>query len=357
MMEKIPVKKLLSMLDAEKYVDETGRYGLYGGYGGLAMICYLFARETGEGILQEKAQILLEEVSTHISTADDLSFSTGLTGIGWVVEWLVQNELLKDTNTDEVLEGIDDVLYKQVMFDRDHNMSLASGTLGKIAYFLKRELSENPNTHHFRRIYNQECLTVLIDDLEEGLSGDKGLLHRKDVAQVDPIDLAIPAVSLIVTASITTVNATAAEKILYDSARYAEDVLAAFLKEKVALDPDLSLAMLYLAVCYLIAGNIHQQPHWISTGRKYIRTLSRTIAPSEQLNEVQLYRKLAVLSLVQVHCQSAQNLREIENLITKLAAAPANFSLLNGLGTIWLAELGISHPGIIDNWHEILLIA
>jgi len=68
----------------------------------------------------------------------DLSFESGLTGIGWAIEWAVQHKLLLDTNTDEVLSDIDDALYIKIMYSKEDDMSFRTGILGKLKYFALR---------------------------------------------------------------------------------------------------------------------------------------------------------------------------------------------------------------------------
>lgn len=177
---------LLHQLD--ELSDNTGNtYGLFNGKTGLCMAYFLLAdtaRSAEDKIIcQQKARALLDEISDNIGAVGKLCFSEGLAGIGWGIEWLVQNGYV-DANTDDILEDLDDELYKTVVFSRSPGIALSDGTLGKAMYFLKRLMAENPDPDRCRIICIKECMILLIDELNAALFNEEtGLLVVDKICQ------------------------------------------------------------------------------------------------------------------------------------------------------------------------------
>lgn len=141
-------------------------YGLYSGKTGAAYCYFLLSRQTHREEHEQKAIELLLEVSRAIGCISDLTFSHGLTGIGWGLEAMVQNGFIH-LNTDKVLYDFDDTLYSSVTRRRSASISLDAGTLGKSLFFYQRFLSRNPNIHPYRKIANLECLILLTDEIKD----------------------------------------------------------------------------------------------------------------------------------------------------------------------------------------------
>jgi hypothetical protein len=159
-------------------------YGLYRGRTGVCICHFLLSRLTGDQIYLEKAREILNTISDNIAATQELNFSDGLAGIGWGVEWLVQNNYV-ESNTDEVLEDIDNELYKSVVYAKSPDISLSNGTIGKIMYFYKRLLARNPNPSRYRNICHQECIVILTDELNDFMLNDNsGLLNKSPGRQL-----------------------------------------------------------------------------------------------------------------------------------------------------------------------------
>lgn len=151
-------------------------YGLTDGKMGLILCYYTLSRLSTDTKYEESAKQLLDELSENIGAVEELGFENGLAGIGWAIEFLAQNNYIT-ANTNEILEDIDDVLYKNIAYTKSDNISLNNGALGKGLYFLKRFLSKNPGTLRYRTLCQQECLVLITDEIANFLLNEEsGLL-------------------------------------------------------------------------------------------------------------------------------------------------------------------------------------
>lgn len=80
----------------------TDNLGLYNGKMGILIFFAHFARYTQKKIYDDFAGKLLDEVYSEIHTETPINFTNGLCGIGWSMEYLLQNNFL-DGNSNEVL--------------------------------------------------------------------------------------------------------------------------------------------------------------------------------------------------------------------------------------------------------------
>lgn len=102
MQDKIANALLLS----SSFIDNLG---LLNGKLGISIYFFHLARYTNNKIFEKYAEELIDELCDEISVSTPLDFTDGLAGIGWGIEYLVQNNFI-DANTDEVLLDFDNVL-------------------------------------------------------------------------------------------------------------------------------------------------------------------------------------------------------------------------------------------------------
>ncbi|WEA01827.1 hypothetical protein [Mucilaginibacter sp. SJ] len=173
-MQEDQFKRKLEMLERE-FAD---CYGLYNGKTGLAISWFLMGSLTDNQYYSDKGQFLLDELGDNILKVKGTSFHEGLAGVGWGIEWLVQNNFIS-ANTDDILSDLDDELYKTVVYEKSPNISLYDGTIGKAMYFYKRWFAKNPDTPRSRIICNEECLILLTDEISEALDKSYNDDHLK----------------------------------------------------------------------------------------------------------------------------------------------------------------------------------
>lgn len=157
--------------------------GLYHGKMGVVLFFAHYGRYTGESLYDDFAGELLDEVFDEIHIGLPIDFENGFCGIGWAVEYLLNNEFIEG-DSDDILSDID----KKVM-ERDlrkiFDVSLSTGLKGISCYINMRVNSscKKMSTMPFDQIYlsewqqassfeetldNKQTLSEIIDTLPKG---------------------------------------------------------------------------------------------------------------------------------------------------------------------------------------------
>jgi len=110
--------------------------GLYHGKMGIVLFFAHYARYTGNSLYEDFAGDLLDEVyeGIHPATSDD--FESGLCGIGWGIEYLIQNGFLEG-DADVTLAEVDARMMERDL-RRTTNYSMRTGLEGISCYITKR---------------------------------------------------------------------------------------------------------------------------------------------------------------------------------------------------------------------------
>lgn len=136
--------------------------GLFHGKMGLVLFFSFYARYLNDDQYNRFAYDLLDEIYEDIHENVLLNFENGLCGIGWAIEYLVQNGYMEG-DTDEILEDID----KRIMeYDvcRISDLSFRSGLAG-IVYYVCARLStfRKNNTLPFDSAFLENLKRVLLN--------------------------------------------------------------------------------------------------------------------------------------------------------------------------------------------------
>jgi len=108
--------------------------GLYNGKMGLILFFYHYFKANNKAVFEDTANELMEELEEDIHVGLTISFSSGLSGIGWGIEYLIQNNFVEGDSL-EVCEEID----KKIMEKdprRITDYSLETGLEGLLHYVL-----------------------------------------------------------------------------------------------------------------------------------------------------------------------------------------------------------------------------
>jgi lantibiotic modifying enzyme len=111
--------------------------GLLHGKMGIAIYFFHLARETKNQIYEDYAGELIDEIYDEISAKTAVDFENGLAGIGWGIEYLVDNGFI-DADTNEVLEDFDNRIIHEITYHSPENADILKGISGYIVYFIKR---------------------------------------------------------------------------------------------------------------------------------------------------------------------------------------------------------------------------
>ncbi|HOU02703.1 MAG TPA: lanthionine synthetase LanC family protein, partial [Bacteroidales bacterium] len=88
--------------------------GLLNGKMGISIFFYRYGRYLDNKIYTDYAGELIDEIYEEIAINTPLNFASGLTGIGWGIEYLVKNKFV-DADTDEALADIDNTVYRNML--------------------------------------------------------------------------------------------------------------------------------------------------------------------------------------------------------------------------------------------------
>lgn len=115
--------------------------GLLHGKVGIAIYFHHLARQSGKSVFSEFAGKLINEVTNSISTETPFDFESGITGIGWAIEYLIQNGFI-DADADDMLEEFDTKVYQVLIHEqKDIATTLAIGhyLVSRLRYRVKNE--------------------------------------------------------------------------------------------------------------------------------------------------------------------------------------------------------------------------
>lgn len=140
-------------------------YGLMHGNTGLCLYFYQLSKRTNNPEYEQLADDLLDKVFANLSTSAFADFENGLAGIGWGIEYLVQNGFAEG-DTDDILEEVDNKVFKSLNEENINSFELGNGLTGFLFYLISRmKKPTNPNSMAQR--INRELLILTINKLDE----------------------------------------------------------------------------------------------------------------------------------------------------------------------------------------------
>jgi hypothetical protein len=343
----------------EQLIATTGENfpkGLFYGITGLAILNYLWGKSQNKKMFQERGLDLLNKLSIQLIDVRDLRFESGLSGIGWGVEWLAQNNLLTDTNTDEVLSELDDTLYRNVIYKQEENISLEKGILGNALFFIIREKSKNKNTHIYKQLSNHECMVFLTDDLQEKIQEMSVALAN---GTIDGEILKSFGNFLLCFAAYGKVNIPVIENTLYTIVKLTEDILNNFFVSEIQQNEYKNYQMddlFFLSICYLRAGTLSNNLHWQKRGALFVRRFNICQNKYKSLSNALLLKKLKIYTLANIFFPLKEFELEINKIFGEAVKRKYSCTLYDGWGTVIIAWISLYFPDFDLNLHELLFV-
>lgn len=80
--------------------------GLLHGKMGIAILFYHYSKYTGNEVYEDFASDLLDDICDNLHKELPIGFDSGLAGVGWGIEYLIQNHFVKG-NSNEICEELD----------------------------------------------------------------------------------------------------------------------------------------------------------------------------------------------------------------------------------------------------------
>jgi len=136
--------------------------GLINGKMGIAIFFYHYAKYTNNEVYENYAGELIDEIYEEIKNRTSIDFDNGLTGIGWGIEYLVQNGFL-EADTDEVLDDVDETVYQKILLQLSYN-----DIEGCLLYQIAR-LKSKTNGNIQKELLKKHTLLCLLDECEKFL--------------------------------------------------------------------------------------------------------------------------------------------------------------------------------------------
>jgi hypothetical protein len=155
--------------------------GLYHGKMGIVLFFAHYARYTGNMIYDDFAGELLDDILEELSEDLPINFEFGLCGIGWAVEYLIQNRFMEG-NSNEILFEIDKKVMERNLL-RVMDKSVQTGLAG-ISYYIDKRL----HSSH----YNQSKLPFDAkylndwDTVKEGICIPNDSCILSDILKLEP---------------------------------------------------------------------------------------------------------------------------------------------------------------------------
>lgn len=142
--------------------DVPSAIGLLEGKMGIALVLAHYARCRRKKKIERAADFLIGSVMDQLTTTVSIDFANGLSGIGWGIEYLIQNNYMKGCGAD-ILQNIDERI---MQFDvtRIKDWSLGQGFLGILHYVLYHLQGANKSESTvFDDSYLESWKSILVD--------------------------------------------------------------------------------------------------------------------------------------------------------------------------------------------------
>jgi hypothetical protein len=250
---------------------ENLEVGLYKGIMG-KIICNLsYAHASGDLSYHEKSIELIDRLVARIGALKSTCFSKGLSGVGWGIEWIARQNYI-EINTDEVLEEFDDMFFKSVIYSGWDQISLSDGLMGALYYFYSRYTSCNPGTHHYKKIFLEDCLNVLMNRLrtitDEFIESQPGKqLKKKDAINV------IHAAYFLSRLPQVVLDNNSIETSFYVLVNFMDHHLSLSTVRDSAINEEKAEIQLLIACGYYLAGRNFASILWQERAMEHIRQL------------------------------------------------------------------------------------
>jgi len=155
------------------------RDGLFHGGAGLCLLYYHTEQRLKQAQLKEKAETSYQTMLANLKNCPVVDFENGLAGIGWVMEYLRQNNFV-DVNIDEILEFADNAVFNKLVNEEPiQSLDLANGLTGYLLYCISR-LESPVDTNSTTYNINKELLIFIINRIDE-VAIRQFALYNKDM--------------------------------------------------------------------------------------------------------------------------------------------------------------------------------
>lgn len=324
------LETLIEKMKSARNANEDLIPGLLFGDTGIAIVHYLLEKYTGNAAFGEDGRQLLDNIFEEVETFDDVSWDAGLPGIGWGVEWLVQQGLLPDADTDLILAELDSLMALQ-----KPDISLSGPSIRDLFYFPARMKAQYAHEEKYvapATFYNR--IAAVETWLEEPAQADRAsvLSTANVLIHVVLLLLQFPDNNMV---------------LINRAVRLLDRLL-----------PDQRICALhktYLAIIYHFVGKRLQQQQWQEKATYYIKRHSLPAsAHYKTMDDAQLFMLLKIALLVNLTFPDIRLKVQIEKMITVLSNRELTADIYSGYGALILVYMGMNKPSLTNDWHQLL---
>ena len=140
--------------------------GLMHGKMGISICFFHLARQTGNQIYEDYAGELIDEIYEEITANTPVDFENGLAGIGWGIEYLVQNGFIEE-GEDNILEELDNAVF-QLERKKPELSGKYNDFFGYGLYYLYRAKNDVWNTEVLQLLWN-DIKVLFAESFQEGI--------------------------------------------------------------------------------------------------------------------------------------------------------------------------------------------
>ena len=158
------------------HIDDPG---LFDGKMGICIFFCHLAKKTKNNDYQDLAEKLIYEICEDIHLALVPDFGRGVSGIGWGMEYLIQNKLL-DIDASDVLNEFDSFISESFISNKTYNETRLDYLIGHGVYYATR--IQNPNKGNTER--NRETLARIMDQLYKRIHQSDLLIEEGPAWQI-----------------------------------------------------------------------------------------------------------------------------------------------------------------------------
>lgn len=136
--------------------------GLFRGKMGVIIFFYVYSRHTEMSYYSDFADLLLDDIYSELDVSLPVTLGDGLSGIGWGIEYLVQNNYIEG-DTYDILADINTIIMQKINIYRSQDFSLETGLMGILYYVLTHltSFARNKTIHPFDRLFLLDLLNTI----------------------------------------------------------------------------------------------------------------------------------------------------------------------------------------------------
>ncbi len=159
-------------------IDSNGLddIGLFDGKMGIIISLINYSRYHKQRAIEEVADILMEQLLDNMTNIFPLSFSNGLTGVGWGIEYLIQKGYMPGCGADICAEIDEKLMSCDVR--RVNDFSLEHGLYGWLHYIVAHIQGAN---RCGKRVFDRMYITDLARILEAYFDGNETIVEFKNL--------------------------------------------------------------------------------------------------------------------------------------------------------------------------------